>query len=201
LQPGATAHSSTGHRSISADGRPLGPDYVAPFDGEAHLALLRRNQIAMHATVLYRRDCLLEMCGFDETLRLCEDYDMYLRIVQRYPIASHPVIVAEYRRHGENISNDFGKMYVAMCVVLDRHAARISDPAALAVLEEGRANGRNEFARRCHAAGAAWLARRDIRKSMSSLAQGAGLSPLLTLRLTLGSLRRRISQTAPPDRN
>jgi glycosyltransferase involved in cell wall biosynthesis len=189
-----------GHRSISEDGRPSGPDYVAPIDGDAHLALLRRNQIAMHATVLYRRDCLLEMNGFDETLRLCEDYDMYLRITQKYPIACHPVVVAEYRRHSRNMSNDLRNMYVGGRVVLDRHAGRIaSNPAALAVLEEGRANRRIEFAKRYHAAGAAWLARRDIRKSIWSLAQGAKLSPLLTLRLTLGSIRRRISKTPSPS--
>jgi glycosyltransferase involved in cell wall biosynthesis len=185
-----------GHRSISVDGRPIGPDYVAPIEGDAHLAMLRRNQIAMHATVLYRRDRLLEMNGFDETLGLCEDYDMYLRITQKYPIASFPVVVAEYRRHSRNLSNDLRKMYVAGHVVLDRHAARIaSNPTALAVLEEGRTNRRTEFARRYHAAGAAWLARRDIRNSIWSLAQGARLSPLLTLRLTLASIRRRISKT------
>ena len=73
--------------------------------------MLRRNQIAMHGAVLYRCDCLLEMNGFDETLGVCEDYDMYLRITQKYAIASHPMIVAEYRRHSQNMSNGVKKMY------------------------------------------------------------------------------------------
>jgi glycosyltransferase involved in cell wall biosynthesis len=190
-----------GHRSISEDGHTIGPDYVALIDGDAHLAMLRRNQIAMHGAVLYRCDCLLEMNGFDETLGVCEDYDMYLRITQKYAIASHPMIVAEYRRHSQNMSNGVKKMYVGGCVVLDRHAARISSsPTALAVLDEGRAIRRAEYARRYHANGAAWLARGEIRKTVWSLAQAARLSPSLTLRLMFNSFRRRMGKELPLPR-
>jgi hypothetical protein len=139
---------------------------------------------------------LLETNGFDETLAVCEDYDLYLRITQKYAIAAHPLVVAEYRRHSQNVSNDLEKMYLGGCVVLDRHAARLGpDPTALAALEEGRANRRAEYARRYHAAGAVWLARRQIRKTMRSLVKAAALSPLLTSQLMLNSLRRRVSGT------
>jgi hypothetical protein len=170
--------------------------YVALIEGDAHLGMLRGNQIAMHAAVLYRCDCLLETNGFDETLAVCEDYDLYLRITQKYAIAAHPLVVAEYRRHSQNVSNDLEKMYLGGCVVLDRHAERLGpDPAAVAALEEGRANRRAEYARRYHAAGAVWLARRQIRKTMRSLVKAATLSPLLTSQLMLNSLRRRVSGT------
>jgi hypothetical protein len=185
-----------GHRSISEHGGASGPDYVALIEGDAHLGMLRGNQIAMHAAVLYRCDCLLETNGFDETLAVCEDYDLYLRITPKYAIAAHPLVVAEYRRHSQNVSNDLEKMYLGGCVVLDRHAARLGpDPTALAALEEGRANRRGEYARRYHAAGAVWLARRQIRKTMRSLVKAAALSPLLTSQLMLNSLRRRVSGT------
>jgi glycosyltransferase involved in cell wall biosynthesis len=192
-----------GHRSISEHGEASGPDYVALIDGDAHLGMLRGNQIAMHAAVLYRCDCLLETNGFDETLAVCEDYDLYLRITQKYSIAAHPLVVAEYRRHSQNVSNDLEKMYLGGCVVLDRHAARLGpDPRALAALEEGRANRRAEYARRYHAAGAVWLARRQIRKTMRSLVKAAALSPLLTSQLMLNSLRLRVSGThQAPDPN
>jgi glycosyltransferase involved in cell wall biosynthesis len=162
-----------GHRSISERGEASGPGYVALIEGDAHLGMLRGNQIAMHDAVLYRCDCLLETNGFDETLAVCEDCDLYLRNTQKYAIAAHPLVVAEYRRHGQNVSNDLEKMYLGGCVVLDRHAERLGpDPAAVAALEEGRANRRAEYARRYHAAGAVWLARRQIRKTMRSLACG-----------------------------
>jgi hypothetical protein len=83
---------------------------------------------------------LSEVNGFDEILELCKN-DMYLRIAQKYAIATHPMIVAEYRRHSQNVFSDFKRIYVWGCVVLDRHAARIaSNPTALAALGDGRAD-------------------------------------------------------------
>jgi glycosyltransferase involved in cell wall biosynthesis len=185
-----------GHRSISEQGEAIGPDYVALIQGDAHLAMLRGNQIAMHGAVLYRCDALLEMGGFDEALGVCEDYDMYLRITQKYPIAGYHLIVAEYRRHSQNVSHDLERMYIGGCVVLDRHAERFgSNLAALAALEEGRANRRAEYARRYHAAASGWLARRQIRKAIWCSAKAAALSPLLTSRLMFSSFHRRVTGT------
>ena len=48
---------------------------------------------------------LLEVNDFDEILEFCEN-DMYLRIAQKYAIATHPMIVAEYRRHSQNVFSD-----------------------------------------------------------------------------------------------
>lgn len=82
---------------------------------------------------------LLEVNDFDEILEFCEN-DMYLRIAQKYAIATHPMIVAEYRRHSQNVFS-VKRIYVWGCVVLDRHAARIaSNPTALAALGDGRAD-------------------------------------------------------------
>jgi glycosyltransferase involved in cell wall biosynthesis len=190
-----------GHRSISEHGQAIGADYVALMEGDAHLAMLRGNQIAMHGAVLYRRDRLLEMGGFDEALRVCEDYDMYLRITQKYPVAGYPSIVAEYRRHSQNMSDDLERMYIGGCVVLDRHAARLgSNPAALAALEEGREKRRAEYVRRYYAAGSGWLARRQIRQTIWCLARAAALSPLLASRLMIGSFRRRVIGNASEPR-
>ena len=60
--------------------------------------------------VLFRRDCLLALQGFDEALRRCEDHDLYLRVAQRYPIACHQTIIAEYRKHDQAMSNDYVEM-------------------------------------------------------------------------------------------
>src|SRR5690242_9706360 len=54
--------------------------------GDHYLTLLTRNYIAMHATVLYRRDIIEEVGGFDPSLRACEDYDVYLKIARQHPV-------------------------------------------------------------------------------------------------------------------
>ena len=75
----------------------------------------------MHATVLYRRDIRIALGGFDEGLRRCEDYDLYLRIARRYLIASHPEIIAEYRWHDHNMSLNTEEMLRAALAVHARH--------------------------------------------------------------------------------
>ena len=85
----------------------------------------------------------MEAEGFDETLRGCGDYDLYLRITKKYNIAAYPVIVAEYRRHGQNMSSNYGKMLREALHVLDRHEQRIVPTAAeLTALQQGRAHSR-----------------------------------------------------------
>jgi glycosyltransferase involved in cell wall biosynthesis len=182
-----------GHRYISELGEPISHDNAKPIEGDPHLALLRENRIAMHATVLYRRDCLLAVDGFDETFRRAEDYDLYLRIAQRYPIASHTEIVAEYRQHGQNNSSDLKKMYLAGRAVLDRHKTRIAaDTKALAVLGERLTTRRHEYARRAFGlASIKWRGHHRIGPVMRNLALAAQWSPFLTLHLLLIALRHR----------
>lgn len=91
--------------------------------GDPYAALLRKNHIGMHATVAYRRTALEQAGGFDPALAACEDHDIYLKIARRHPIAWHDALVAEYRRHGANMSNDHTRMLAASLDVLRRHEA------------------------------------------------------------------------------
>lgn len=95
-----------GYRFIDRAGRPMYQGVQKPISEDAYASFLEANCIGMHATVLYRRDRLLEIGGFDERFKACEDYDVYLRLAQRYPVSGGGEIVAEYRRHDGNMSND-----------------------------------------------------------------------------------------------
>jgi glycosyltransferase involved in cell wall biosynthesis/SAM-dependent methyltransferase len=188
-----------GYRLISENGHPVGPSYVVPVDGDARLAFLRRNLIGMPAIVLHRRDCLLEVNGFDETLRRVEDHDIYLRITERYPVASHPEIVAEYRKHSQNMSNDHVAQLKAALRVLDRHEARIGhDALTRAALRDGRANKRSYYVSQMLAAASArWHSHREIGIVVRDLLHAARWSPFFTIRALLGALGRRASQALP----
>ena len=74
------------------------------------MALLRRNYIGMHATVMYRRSVLESIGSFDTSLRACEDYELYLRIARTAPVYCHDRITAEYRIHNGNMSSDLALM-------------------------------------------------------------------------------------------
>jgi glycosyltransferase involved in cell wall biosynthesis len=97
-------------RFIASDGMPLPTGQPVRPGGDAYLALLQRNSIRMPAMVMFRRSALVEAGGFDSRWDGCADYDLYLRISRRFAVAFHTEVVAEYRRHRENMSLDAGLM-------------------------------------------------------------------------------------------
>jgi glycosyltransferase involved in cell wall biosynthesis len=135
------------HSSIAADGSA----FVAPpalverwdvphvlrlrrnYQGNNHYpALLQRNYIAMHAAVMYRRDALEAAGGFDQSLGACEDYDLYLRIARTLPVHYHAGLVAEYRTHGANMSENHELMLRTSLTVLARQRRFVAkDPALM----------------------------------------------------------------------
>jgi glycosyltransferase involved in cell wall biosynthesis len=136
-----------GYRYVSRERVPLGPDKFVGIDGDPHLALMRTNCIGMLGTVLFRRDCLIAVGGFDEALRSCEDYDLFLRLAREYAIVGHRDIIAEYRWHGQNTSARYAVMLSAALTVLDSHQQRIAaDEAARSALDDGRRHWRNHYA-------------------------------------------------------
>jgi glycosyltransferase involved in cell wall biosynthesis len=116
-----------GFRYIDADGRYLPTPPPKLVGEDAYASFLRDNCVAMHATVMYRRDCLEEAGGFDARLRRCEDYELYLRLARRYPVTAGVEPIAEYRRHGGNTSLNYPLMLDTLLGVLRRQSPHIGD--------------------------------------------------------------------------
>ena len=188
-----------GYRLISEDGRAITRDYFSPISGDTHLAFLRGNPISAHHSVLYRRESLLAVNGFDETLRRSEDRDLYLRIAQRYPIACHPEVVAEYRRHGQNATNDHAAMLKSSVGVLNRHASRIViDSRTRKALREGRTAAKNLYGyRMLTAAKVRWRETHDIVGLIADYVLAARLAPAPTFRKLFGTIGHRASTVLP----
>jgi glycosyltransferase involved in cell wall biosynthesis len=105
-----SAFVSGQYNLIRADGSPIPFTRSPAVEKDHYVALLRRNYIGMHATVMYRRAVFEFVGGFDPSLRACEDYDLYLRIARTFSIHGHEAIVAEYRQHDQNMSRDYKLM-------------------------------------------------------------------------------------------
>lgn len=109
------------YRIVDIEGRVLdvvGPP--SPVDGDAYRQFLEGNCIGMHAAVMYRRDRIAELGGFDHQLRACEDYDLYLRMTRSYHVGSSPRYLADYRHHNCNMSRDLPLMLSSALEVLRR---------------------------------------------------------------------------------
>lgn len=96
---------------------------LRPTGRDPYQTLLTQNCIRMHGTVLYRRELLAAIGGFDTTLPACEDYDVYLRMAQKHGVSCGPEVLAEYRQHGSNMSSDLARMNKAVHLVLNKQKA------------------------------------------------------------------------------
>jgi len=78
-------------------------------ENDHYLALLRHNDITCHS-VMYRRDIFEIVGGFNTSLKSCEDYDLYFRIMRNFKVHCHNKVIVEYRRHGMNMTGNRAQM-------------------------------------------------------------------------------------------
>ena len=61
----------------------------------------------------------LDVGGFDPTLRVSEDYAAFIRLARSHPVHATTEILAYYRRHGENTSNNIPMMLSVVISALE----------------------------------------------------------------------------------
>lgn len=124
-------------RNIHEDGSASSTPPQLRVRSQHYLRLLEGNFIGMHGAVLYRRDLLREEGGFNESLKACEDYELYLRLTRRWPMAQHTAVVAEYRRHNAGMSRNVPFMLRSVLSVLRRERPFLVDAEHRHALRRG----------------------------------------------------------------
>jgi len=94
----------------------FGSDYLV---NDAIKKLLKMNFIPT-GTVVARRGPVIDAGLFDEALRVVEDWDLWLRIALRHPIAFADHVVMLRRLHGGNTSKQTEAMSVAALEVIEK---------------------------------------------------------------------------------
>jgi glycosyltransferase involved in cell wall biosynthesis len=137
------------HVFVSRDGSYLSNSSKACVQSSHYEELLKSNFVEMISTVLFRRSVLVEIGGFDTSLRVAEDYELYLRIARVYPIRCHPALMAEYRLHHANTSHNSELMLRVTLQVLRRQAQYVrTDGRRLFAFLAGLRNWRKQYGRR-----------------------------------------------------
>ena len=125
------------------------------------------------STVVLRRAVLREVGGFREDLEVAEDYELWLRVTARFPVAycDRP-LVTKRAGHGDQLSERYGQ------IERFRIAALAPLVAADRWGEPERTIARRELARKCriHAAGARKRGRRAEAEGYEALARNASIS-------------------------
>ena len=94
---------------------------------------------------MYRRDLLIDGGGFDERLRRCEDYDVYLRMARRFPMTGYSGscrrVPAARRQHVVRRMGHAARRARRPCA----HRPVRADPRALEAWREGRRGWRRYY--------------------------------------------------------
>ena len=85
------------------------------------------NNFIITSSTLVRRDAFESVGGFDVSLRLVEDYDLWMRISRRFPVKFIPERLTIYRVHGDNMSRQ-GDLRDALASVQALHGLLAKDP-------------------------------------------------------------------------
>jgi glycosyltransferase involved in cell wall biosynthesis len=97
----------TGARGIDANGRELPrsrPALTIPRDQTDALGTLLVKNIIAASSVVLRRSAFEQVGGFNPAYHLTGDWDLWIRIAEKFPIAALPEVLLDYRWHGANAS-------------------------------------------------------------------------------------------------
>ena len=82
------------------------------------VSLFSKNRIGILTVLTYKR-CILSSGQFNENLKGTDDYELWLKIALQYKLAYQAEVLAAYRWHGNNTSNNELKMFIFEAMALD----------------------------------------------------------------------------------
>jgi len=118
---------------VDANGRYLCPDRRVVVEGDVYPHMLAHNFIDCVSAVAIRKSTLDEIGGFDESLAVIEDWDLYVRLAARHHFACVPQALVRFRRSPGSLSTRLLTMEVTYRRVVERTFA--SAPASLVHLK------------------------------------------------------------------
>lgn len=183
---------------VDAEGVMLGWRLGGDADGDEYAEMLERDLISGGSVAMARRSALLEAGGFDETLPMRSDWDLWIRLAQRYDVVTVRETLVGYTRTPGGLSSGAERMAAAGEEVLAR--ARTRDRS----IDERRfrfLQARDSFAVACFSlfderAGSAWqYLRRSVALSAAPVLRSPRRWGVVGALLLLTVLPRRAYRT------
>jgi glycosyltransferase involved in cell wall biosynthesis len=168
--------------------------YVPEFRfaaSDQRAAILRYNFLPF---VAVRREALIAVGGFDETLRNVPDWDLWLRMIlagSRAGLVDEAL--AEYRLHSTNVTSDRARVHRGKLETLEKTKRRLDlSEAELAIVEEGITEERRALAL-WDARDALRVQRPDARRACLRLLRTKGIGVGARMNATAGILAPRLA--------
>lgn len=96
------------------------------YSGRIARYLLADNSVSI-TTALVKRRCFDEMGGFDTSIGVADDYELWLRFSARYLFYYEPGVVAFYRVMADQISSDKQRRFAANELIIKRFLEQYDD--------------------------------------------------------------------------
>jgi len=111
---------------IDENGVVTSQENMRRYSGRITQRLLADNSVSI-TTALVRRRCFDEMGGFDTSVGVADDYELWLRFSARYRFHYEPGIVASYRVMTDQISSDKRRRFAANERIIQEFLARYGE--------------------------------------------------------------------------
>jgi hypothetical protein len=109
-------------RGMDKDGRNLPQVFGGPArPPETMYQTLLRANFLIPSTILMRRSVAMDCGLFDQSLRSCEDWDLWLRILPGHQLIGSSECLVRYRLHGDSLSTNPIGMQRATLQVIEKH--------------------------------------------------------------------------------
>ncbi|MCE5307561.1 MAG: glycosyltransferase family 2 protein [Acidobacteriales bacterium] len=93
----------------------------APHSRDGLYATLLRASFIIPSTTVVRRDAVVAAGLFDQSLRSCEDLDLWLRLLATHEVIGAPECLVRYRVHDNTLSARADSMRKAIRAVVEKH--------------------------------------------------------------------------------
>jgi len=102
-------------------------DYVYVNDFEQHVSRVSSQTKPIACGVMFRKDAMIAIGLYDESLRMCEDEELRLRFLECYHIGHVDLPLYRYRLHSGNMSNDAVAIQRFRSVVREKRGFAVAD--------------------------------------------------------------------------
>ncbi|MEM8862836.1 MAG: glycosyltransferase [Chloroflexota bacterium] len=121
-----------GYQFVDDDGFPLPQIENRVIPSEMLYEAMWGGNFWVPESVLMRRGCYITAGPYDESLRACEDWDVWLRILAAHPIAGVPDVLIRHRVLPGSMSSDPIRMLTNRMQVTENQFGTLDDPKSFA---------------------------------------------------------------------
>jgi glycosyltransferase involved in cell wall biosynthesis len=169
-----------GYRFVDDEMNPLPQAEARDLPAHTLYATLLDGNFLVPESILLRRHCYIVAGPFDEKLRACEDWDMWLRISRQFTIISTPRLLTRHRILPGSMSSNPERMLTNRLIVLNRHFGAEPKNA-----KDGEPAQRRAYARAYVTSALEYLQARNLDRVYYCLSRMAYIVPHLTTELNI----------------